>query len=109
MARFRVAVERRLFSPGERPRNPFLAGIPPMGATHEKSVRTWVFEARNEKHVRQLLKEAHDAGHTNVAGYHLRSIEQVPDCCKTPCPEQICRAMTAEGLCFANDGEADAT
>lgn len=103
MARFRVAVHRRLFGPNERPRNPFHAGLPRDGVTHEMAVRTWVFEARDEQHIKNLLDEAHAAGHTNVHGYTLRSIEQVPDCCRTPCPEQICRAMTAEGMCFARD------
>lgn len=101
--RFRVSLHRRIFAPSERNRNPFLAGIPHDRVTHEMSVRTWTFEARDEKHVRELLAEAQDARHINVAGYTIRSIERMPDCCRPPCPEHICRAMTANGMCFAND------
>lgn len=102
MTKFRVSLHRRIFGPNERPRNPFYAGIPRDGVTHEMSVRTWTFEARNEQHVRKLLDEAREAGHANVVGYTLRGIERVPDCCEPPCPEQICRAMTADGMCFAS-------
>lgn len=80
MTWFMVSVHRRLFRPSERNRNPFLAGIPGPNATHDYAVRSWVFEARDEKHVRSLLKKAQDAGHTNVAGFDLRSIEQLPVC-----------------------------
>ena len=54
MPRFKVSLQRRIFAPGERPRNPFLAGIPREGVTHEVSVRTWEFEANDERHVRLI-------------------------------------------------------
>lgn len=79
MPMFRVELERRIFGPNERPRNPFFAGLPPENATHEISVRSWEFEAKDETEVRALLAEArvHDIG--TVRGYRLRSIQKLPD------------------------------
>lgn len=96
--RYRVSLDRAI---GDRPRNPFVASIPRDGVTVQSSVRTFVMEARGEKHVRQLLKEAQDVRHPNVIGYQLRRIERVPQCCATPCEIRICKVLSEGGMCFA--------
>jgi hypothetical protein len=78
MPQFKVELDRRIFAPGERPRNPFLAGMPRLDATHEVSVRTWEIEARSESHVRRLLADAYKRDLPNVRGYKLRSIQRLP-------------------------------
>lgn len=59
--KFRVTLVRRKPWPEFMPRNPFLASIDvlkpvPCTATY----RTWEFEARSERAVRRLLKEARE-------------------------------------------------
>lgn len=79
MPRFKVALHRRIRENYSGPDpNPFLAPLPAPGRTHAMSVREWEFEARDEAEARRLLKEAQDAGVSNVRGYSLRSIEQIP-------------------------------
>ena len=79
MPMFKVELDRRIFAPGEIPRNPFLAGMPQLGATHEVSVRAWEFEAKDEKEVRRLLDQAYKQDLPNVRGYKLRSITRLPE------------------------------
>lgn len=89
MPMFRVELDRRIFSAGERPRNPFLGGIPAPGMRHDMSVRVWEFEAIDEDDVRRYLQEAYDQDLPEVRGYRLRSIAEVreinADGTPTPC------------------------
>jgi hypothetical protein len=59
--------------------NPFLRPLPPPGRMHSMHVREWEFEARDENHVRELLKEAQESNIGSVQGYSLRSIECIGD------------------------------
>lgn len=62
----------------DMPRNPFLASIDVLEPIPCRTVtREWEFEARSEKEVRRLLKEAFDQRLPNVKGFHLGSVEKV--------------------------------
>lgn len=77
MPMWRVELDRRLLSPGEHARNPFLGGIPAPGTTVTMSVRAWEFEAKDEAEVRAILDSARAADLPAVRGYKLRSIQRI--------------------------------
>lgn len=79
MARFRVALHRRLRDGYGPEPNPFLAPLPAPGKTATMSVREWEFEAKDEAEVRRLLDEARERDVAAVRGYSLRSIERLPE------------------------------
>lgn len=78
MPMFRVTAERPCGPPpGHHSRNPFLIGdifnLPPMRVV----CRTWEFQARSEKQVRELFEEAKRLDIDNVRGFHLTTIERI--------------------------------
>lgn len=73
--KFRVRLERLCAGGGVR--NPFLVSDVFQMEPRRVLVREWEIEAKNEREVRRLLKEAQDADLPNVRGFNLRSIERI--------------------------------
>lgn len=73
---FKVTLERRIAKRDE-PTNPFTPIHISMNARSEYSLRSWEFEAKDEREARKLLDEAYEQKIPNVMGYRLRSIERV--------------------------------
>lgn len=74
----------------DMPRNPFLASIDVLKPIPcSTTARVWEFEAKNEREVRRLLKEAFEQNLPNVRGFHLGSITRLcicadPESCTEP-------------------------
>ena len=66
------------YTPGERPRNPFLVRdifSSRWAGTTER--RTWEFDAADEAEVRRLFAEAQSMGVEQVVGFALESVTPV--------------------------------
>lgn len=89
--RYRVTLEKVLPDPSIR--NPFSAFRTAEsfeGATCKVLVRTWEFDAKNEKEVRRLFDEAKSSGEPQVQGMRIRSIEEIGNKHCT-CPSVACK------------------
>lgn len=75
MKSFKVTISR--FDLVDPPRNPFLMRIENFGPGRT-TTRTFEFEAENKTECRRLFKEAQDERMSNVVGFTLDKIEEIP-------------------------------
>lgn len=84
MPMYKVTLSKRIWTGGYDTNiffNPFKARLKDLDTPSGWSTKykEWTFEAKNHKHVIELYREAKDQNISNVVGYDLWRIEEVPD------------------------------